>query len=70
LNYLHVWGYSVQAKLFNSSIGKLDPKTMSCHFIGYPNKSKGFRYSLDRHTKFVEIRHTVFLEAEMIRGGV
>jgi hypothetical protein len=68
LNYLHVWGYPVEAKLFNSSIGKLDPKTMSCHFIGYPDKSKGFHYYPDRHTKFVEIRHTIFLEAEMIRG--
>jgi hypothetical protein len=24
LNYLHVWGYPTEAKLFNPSIGKLD----------------------------------------------
>jgi hypothetical protein len=29
LNYLHVWGYPTEAKLFNPSIGKLDPKTVS-----------------------------------------
>ena len=57
--------------MFNSSIGKLDPKTVSCHFIGYPEKSKGFRfYCPDRHTKFVETRHAVFLENEMIRGSM
>ncbi len=60
LNYVRVWGYQVEAKLFNPNIGKLDHKTVSCHFIGYPEKSKGFRfYCPDRHTKFVEMRHIV-----------
>jgi hypothetical protein len=48
----------------------LDPKTVSCHFIGYPDKSKGFHfYCPDRYIKIVEIRHTVFLEDEVIRGS-
>jgi hypothetical protein len=46
LNYLHVWGCSTEAKLFNPSIGKLDPKTVSCHLIGYPDKSKGVPFLL------------------------
>jgi hypothetical protein len=55
LNYLHLWGCPTDAKLFNPNIGKLDPKTVSCHFIGYPGKSKGFRfYCPDRYTKIVE----------------
>jgi hypothetical protein len=71
LNYLHVWGYPAEAKLFNPSIGKLDPKTVSCHFIGYPDKSKGFRfYCPDRYIKIVETRHAVFLEDEVIRGSM
>jgi hypothetical protein len=41
LNYLHVWGCPAEARLFNRSIEKLDPKTVNCHFIGYPDKSKG-----------------------------
>jgi hypothetical protein len=41
LNYLHVWGCPAKARLFNPSIGKLDPKTGNYHFIGYPDKSKG-----------------------------
>jgi hypothetical protein len=70
LNYLHVWGYPVEAKLFNPSIGKLDPKIVSCHFIGYSDKSKGFHfYCPDRYIKIVETRHTVFLEDEVIRGS-
>jgi hypothetical protein len=61
LNYLLVWGGPTEAKLFNPSIRKLDPKTVSCHFIGYPDKSKGFHfYCPDRYIKIVETKHVVF----------
>jgi hypothetical protein len=68
LNYLHVWGYLAEAKLFNPGIRKLDPKTISFHFIGYPDKLKGFYfYCPDRYIKIVETRHDVFLDDEAIR---
>ena len=70
LNYLHVWGCPAEAKVFNPNIGKLDSKTVGCHFIGYLEKSKGYRfYCPDRQTKFIETRHAVFLEDDMIRGA-
>ena len=70
LNYLRVWGCPAEVKVFNSNIGKLDSKTVSCHFIGYPEKSKGYCfYCSNRHTKFVKMRHFVFLEDDMIRGS-
>jgi hypothetical protein len=71
LNYLRVWGCPAEAKIFNPSADKLEPKTVSCHFIGYLEKSKGFRfYCPDRHTKYVETRHTIFLENEMMMGSI
>jgi hypothetical protein len=71
LNYLHVWGYPAEAKLFNPSIRKLDPEIVSCHFIGYPDKSKGFHfYCPDRYIKIVETRHVVFPEDEVIKGSM
>ena len=71
LNHLCVWGCPAEAKVFNPNIGKLNSKTVSYHFIGYPDKSKGYRfYCLDRHTKFKEIRHDVFLEDDMVRGSM
>ena len=71
LNHFRVWGCPAEAKVFNPNIGKLDPKTVSCHFIGYPEKSKGYRfYRPNRHTKFVETRHATFLEDQMIRGSM
>jgi hypothetical protein len=70
LNYLYVWGCLAEAKLFNPSIGKLDHKAVSCHFIGYPEKSKGFRfYYPDRYIKIIETRYAIFLEDEVIRGS-
>ena len=69
LNYFRVWGCPAEAKVFNPNIGKLDFKTVSCYFIGYPKKSKGYPfYCPDRQIKFVETRHAVFLEDDMTRG--
>ena len=71
LNHLRVWGCLAEAKVFNPNIGKLDCKIVSCHFIGYPDKSKGYHFCCpNRHTKFVETRHTVFLENKMVRGSM
>jgi len=65
-----VWGCAAEAKLFNPQLKKLDPKTVSYHFIGYPKSSKGYRfYCPNRHTKFVETRHAVFLENAKISGS-
>ena len=71
LTILRVWGCLAEAKIFNPNIGKLDSKIVSCYFIGYPKKSKGYRfYYPDRQTKFVETKHAVFLEDDMIRGSM
>jgi hypothetical protein len=70
VNHLRVWGSPAEAKIFNSTIAKLDSEIVSCHFIGYPERSKDFCfYYPDRSIKFVETRHVVFLENEMIRGS-
>jgi hypothetical protein len=71
LNHLRVWGCPAKTKVFNPNIGKLNSKTVSCHFIGYPERSKGYRfYCPDRHMKIIETRHAVFLEDNMIRGSM
>ena len=48
---------------------KLDSKTISCSFIGYPERSKGFRlYCHDQGLNIVEYRNVVFLENEAFSG--
>ena len=71
LQHLRVGGCPAGEKLFNPNITKLDPKTVNCQFIGYPEKSKGFSfYCPDRYTKFIETRYAVFLEDELTRGSM
>jgi hypothetical protein len=66
INYLHIWGCPTEANIFNPQLGKLDPKTISCHFIGYPDKSKGYRfYCPERTTNHADTRHVVFLKCDM-----
>ena len=50
LNHFRVWGCPAETKVFNPNIRKLDPKTVSCHFIGYPEKSKRVSFLLSRQT--------------------
>ena len=44
LNHLRVWGCPAEAKAFNPNLGKLDLKTVSCHLIGYLERSKGYHF--------------------------
>jgi hypothetical protein len=66
INYLHIWSCPIEAKIFNPQLGKLDPKTISYHFFGYSYKSMWYRfYCPECTTKFVNTRHTMFLECDM-----
>jgi transposase InsO family protein len=63
LNYLRVWGCPAEARIFNPQLKKLDPKTVSCFFVGYPHRGKGYRFYCPGHTtKYVETRQAVFFE--------
>jgi len=50
IHHFRVWGCPAEAKVFNPNIGKLDPKTVSCHFIGYPEKFIEISLLLSRQT--------------------
>lgn len=55
--------YAVEAKVCNPNEKKLDPRTMSCFFIGNPERSKGYKfYCPSYHTRIVETSHARFLE--------
>ena len=45
LRHLHVWGCPAELKIYNPhDEKKLDSRTTSGFFIGYPEKSKGYRF--------------------------
>lgn len=43
-DHFHVWGCKVEARIYNPNEKKLDPRTISCYFVGYLEKSKGFKF--------------------------
>ncbi|BFG20843.1 hypothetical protein CerSpe_071170 [Prunus speciosa] len=65
LRHLHVWGCKAEARIYNPKEKKLDPKTISCHFIGYLSRSKGFRFYCSNYgTRIVETGCAKFIEHE------
>ena len=63
LHHLHVWGCPAEAKLFNPNITKLEPRTASCFFVGFPKRSKGYRfYCPSRSIEIVECARAHFIE--------
>nr|GEX30864.1 UBN2_2 domain-containing protein [Tanacetum cinerariifolium] len=49
---------------------KLDSRTISCYFIRYPERSKGYRFYYPNHTtRIVETRDAEFLENGEISGS-
>lgn len=61
--HLHVWGCKAEAKPYNPQLGKLDSKTVSAFFIGYPERSKGFKFYCPSYTsRIIETNKAVFYD--------
>ena len=59
--HTHVWGCKAEARPYYPKVNKLDPKTVSASFIGYPEHSKGFRFYCPAHShKILETNKAVF----------
>ena len=43
LQHTHIWGCLYEMRIYNPQEKKLNPKTTSGCFIGYAEKSKGYR---------------------------
>ena len=69
LRHIRVWGCPSEVRIYNPQEKKLDPRTISGYFIGYAEKSKGYRcYCPSNSTRIVESRNAKFLENDSISG--
>jgi len=60
----------LKVRIYNPNIRKLDSRTTSEYFIGYPNNSKGYRFYHPSHTpKIVEARNAKFCEDHEVSGN-
>lgn len=61
--HFHIWGCKAEARFYNPEERKLDSRTESCYFIGYSEKSKGFKfYCAQSHTRIKETHNARFFE--------
>ena len=70
LRHMHVWGCPSEVKIYNPQEKKLDPRTISGYFVGYGEKSKGYRFYCPHHSlRFVESRNAKSFENDLVNGG-
>ena len=70
LRHLHVWGYLAEVRIYNPHENNLDARTISGYFIGYPEKSKGYRFYCPNHsTRIVESGNARFIENGKFSGS-
>ena len=66
LRHMLVWGCLSKVRIYNPQENKLDPRTISGYFVGYIEKSKGYRFYSSHHSlRFVESRNAKFLENDL-----
>lgn len=63
IHHLHVWGCRAEARPYNPKESKLDSKTVSGNFIGYPEHSRGYKFYCPSHNvRVIETNKAVFLD--------
>ena len=69
LKHLHVWGCPAEARPYRPNEKKLDSRTVSCYFIGYSERSRGYKF-YDPTTKSIfESGNARFFEDVEFAGG-
>ena len=70
LRHIHIWGCPAEARIYNPHEKNLDSRMISGYFIGYPDKSKGYRFCCPNHSvRIVETSNARFLENGEISGS-
>jgi len=70
LRHLHAWGCPAELRIYNPHEKKLDARTINGYFIGYREKSKGYRFYCHNHsTRIVESGNARFIENGQFSGS-
>ncbi|KAL0373926.1 UNVERIFIED_CONTAM: Secreted RxLR effector protein [Sesamum radiatum] len=70
LRHVRIWGCLSEVRGYNPQKKKLDLRTISGYFVGYAERSKGYRfYCPSNSTKIVESRNVKFLEDGLNSGS-
>ena len=62
IRHLHVWGCPTQARPYRPNEKKLDERTVSCYFVGYVERSQGFKFYNPTIRSFFEMGNARFFK--------
>ena len=69
LKHFHIWGCLAEARPYRPHEKKLDSRTVSCYFIGYSERFRGYKF-YDPTTKLIfEMGNARFFEDVEFDGG-
>ena len=70
MRHVNIWDFPVEVRIYNPQLKKLDPRTVSGYFIGYPTNSKGYKFYYPSHTlRIIEARNEKFIEDLELSGN-
>jgi len=61
-------GYPAEARPYKSHERKLDPRTISCYFIGYVERCRGYKFYDPTSRSIFETRNARFLKDVELGG--
>ena len=62
IRHLHVWGCPIEARPYKPNEKKLDSRIVSCDFVGYSERSRGFKFYDPSTRSFFETVNAKFSE--------
>ena len=68
IRHLHVWGCPAEARPYKPNEKKLDSRTVSCYFVGYSERSRGFKFYDPSTRSFFETSNAKFIEDVELSG--
>ena len=69
MKHLHIWGCPAKARPYIPKERKLDSRTISCYFVGYSEKSWGFKFYDPSTRGILETGNAHFFEDIEFDGG-
>ena len=69
LKHLHIWGCLVEARPYKPHEKKLDSRMISCYFIGYSKRSRGYKFYNPTTKSIFEMGNARVFEDVEFNGG-
>ncbi|RVW83994.1 Retrovirus-related Pol polyprotein from transposon TNT 1-94 [Vitis vinifera] len=68
IRHLHVWGCPTEARPYKPNEKKLASRIVSCYFVGYSERSRGFKFYNPSTKSFFETGNVKFIENVELSG--